>query len=192
MRLPLKLAIGGGLFLLARSALAKSATGERASLEEEDRLRFVSAMWLAIERAWPGSSVASRQLVLALTAYESGYGVSSGYRLGKNPFNIVRGSADVPSIDGPDQDCSSGTCKPITQKFRSYESIDDSVRDFLALMGTARYATARSLLSAGDIGFAEALGRAGYYTLPIRSYVANFRGVLVGVRKRLTALAAPA
>jgi flagellum-specific peptidoglycan hydrolase FlgJ len=189
MRWPTTLAIGGGLFLLARSAFAKASTGERAALSNDDRLRFVSDLYGAISRVWPEASLATQHLVLALAAYESGYGVSSAYRLGRNSFNIVRGSADVPSIDGPDQDCSSGVCRPITQKFRSYASVDDSVADFLALMRTSRYRTAYSLLVAGDIGFAEALGSAGYYTLPISSYVANFRGVLAGVLKRLAMLA---
>lgn len=190
-RWPLRLAVGGGLFLLARSAFAggKSATGERGPLTEDDRLRFVSDVYTAVASTWPESSAASRQLILSQAAFESGWGVGTAYRLGNNPLNVTAGSASVPSISGPDTECDAGgVCRPITQKFRAYRTLADAISDYLSLLQTSRYRSAYGLLVAGDVGFAEALGRAGYYTLPIPQYVASFKGVLAGVQKRLAAL----
>lgn len=189
--LGLKLALGGGLLLLARSAFAgTSRSGERAEPSADGRLSFVGDLWAAISRAWPSSSDASRALVISLGAYESGWGGSTPYKAGRNAFNIIRGSADVPSIESGDHYCdAAGKCTPIKQRFRVYASIDDSVRDLLSLLQSDRYRRAYTLLSLGDVGFAAALGEAGYYTLPVSSYVASFKGVLAGVQKRLRTLA---
>lgn len=186
-----RILIGGGVFLLARAAFAgvRATTGEKASLTEDQRLKFVHDIWNAVSRVWPASSAASRQLIIAHAAYESGYGVGTAYRLGNNIANITKGSSNIPSIDGPDTECdANGMCRPITQKFRAYATLDDSVSDYLAFLQSSRYASAYSLLVAGDVGFARALGEAGYYTQPIPTYVSNFRGVLAGVRKRLATL----
>jgi flagellum-specific peptidoglycan hydrolase FlgJ len=185
-----RILIGGGVFLLARAAFGgmRATTGEKAPVTEDKRLKFVSDLWNAISRVWPESSTASRQLIISHSAYESGYGVGTAYRLGNNIANITKGSSNIPSIDGPDTDCSSGTCVPITQKFRAYATVDDSVSDYLAFLQSSRYANAYALLVAGDVGFARALGEAGYYTQAIETYVSNFRGVLAGVQKRLAAL----
>lgn len=153
------------------------------------QLDFVARMWDAVTRVWPGSSSATRALIVAHAAYESGYGSGTAYRVGNNPFNIVKGSANVPSVESGDLECdASGKCVPIKQKFRVYASLEDAVRDYLALLQTVRYMSAYTLLRVGDVGFAAALGNTGYYTLPVDQYVRNFKGVLVGVQKRLVTL----
>lgn len=188
---PWHLLLGGGLLLLARSALAGPAarTGERPATGDA-RLDFVAQMWAVVSRVWPGASMATKQLIVSHGAYESGWGAGVAYRLGNNPANITKGSSNVPSIEGPDQDCSSGVCVPITQKFRAYTSLDDGITDYLSFLQSARYLPAYHLLLAGDVGFAAALGNAGYYTQNIDTYVKNFKAVLAGVQSRLATLVA--
>lgn len=186
----LKLALGGGLLLLARSAFAgTSRTGEKAATGDA-RLDFVNAMWSAISRVWPSASVATKQLIVTAGSYESGWGAGTAYRLGNNAFNITKGSANIPSVDGPDTECdeNGANCRPITQKFRAYASLDDGISDYLSFLQSSRYISAYDLLVAGDVGFAEALGNTGYYTQAIDTYVRNFKSVLAGVQSRLRQL----
>lgn len=189
--LGLKLALGGGLLLLARSAFAGPAarTGERA-LTGDARLDFVAQMWAAISRVWPSASSATKQLIVAHCSYESGWGAGTAYRLGNNPANITKGSANVPSVAGPDTECDANgaNCRPITQKFRAYVTLDDGIADYLSFLQSSRYISAYHLLLAGDVGFAAALGNAGYYTQAVSLYVKNFKSVLAGVQSRLRQL----
>lgn len=188
------LAAGAGLVWGAK-AFASAPRGGSTIVTEASRLEFVRRVWAAIVEATPnlGSTALAtrvRVMILAHAAYETGWGITTGYRLGNNLFNITRSASDAgPVVSGPDTECdASGNCRPITQRFRAYGSLAESVRDYIAFLSASRYAASLKLLLAGDLGFAEALGKAGYYTLPIAKYVSSYRAMIDSVVKRLRGL----
>jgi hypothetical protein len=60
----------------------------------------------------------------------------------------------------------------VEQSFRAYGSAEGGAADYLGLL-RARFPDAARAADAGDArGFAERLGRAGYYTAPVSEYAA--------------------
>lgn len=158
-----------------------------SALTEAGRLNFIKQLDMAFRRARPFMARAGRILAIAQAAYESGWGRTTMARAGFNFFNITRTASDTrPVIVSGDQDCTGGTCRPITQRFAKYGSVDEGVADYLRLLGTARYADAVPYLERGDVvGFVAALKRGGYFTLPLADYTAQMQAVYKSVERRM-------
>lgn len=148
---------------------------------------FVSNVYAAIDRVAPSSfSLKSKLMVLAHAAYESGWGKSTAAKDGNNLFNITAGSApsnawwDGSVVLGGDTEYdSAGNVRNITQKFRSYYSIDNSIGDYLQFLQGSRYSAAYGALVAGDpVSFVQDLRNGGYFTLPVAQYQTAFLSVL--------------
>jgi len=171
-------AAAGGAFLLHEGA----ANGIRSPyVPLAGKAPFIQAMSDALRPIAARLSEDSWALVIAHGAFESGWGKSSAMS-GWNWFNITAGGQWLGSTQlGPDSDCSSGKCVPITQKWRVYADGTDAIVDYLGFL-EALYPTAWQRLVAADAaGFATALGQAGYYTLDIPTYVARYLAVLNSV-----------
>lgn len=172
------------LLLLLGGRKAMAATGP---LTEADRLAFVKQLDEAFQRVWSGVSRPARILAIAQAVLESGWGRTTMARAGYNFFNITRSPTDSrPIIVAGDQDCSSGTCKPITQRFAKYGSVDEGVADYLRLISIARYADARRHLANGAVvEFTTALYRGGYFTLPLPEYLSQMQAIYKSVERRM-------
>lgn len=190
MKLQNVLLAGGALFLLlgARSARAAPASSGVPGADEAGRRVFVAELDAALRRVAGGYSRAARVMVIAQAAFESGWGRTRMYREGFNPFNVIRSSADPGQvIVSGDQECKpDGTCRPITQRFAKYGSLDEAVGAYLRLLGAPRYKDALTKLERGDVeGFITTLYVGGYFTLPVQKYLASFRDMIRSVEKRL-------
>jgi flagellar protein FlgJ len=134
----------------------------------------------------PGIAV---DLIVAHAAYESDWGKDTA-AAAFNFFNITRGPNDAgPALPGPDMAYSQdGTfLGSITQRWRSYDSAFEGVRDYLRLLAVPRYSAARDQLFSGDENWVTTLGRAGYYTLPVADYQRGYLARLADVRSYLGA-----
>lgn len=184
--------LGGGALLLllgARSARAAAPSSPGAGgADEAARRAFVAELDAALRRVAPGYSRAARVMVIAQAAFESGWGKTRMYREGSNPFNIIRSSADPGQvIVSGDQECRpDGTCRPITQRFAKYASLDEAVGAYLRLLGAPRYKGALVRLERADVeGFITTLYAGGYFTLPVQKYLVSFKDMIRSVERRL-------
>jgi len=142
------------------------------------------------EESWP--------IVVAHSAYESGWGSTRQAREARNVFNVSAGARWTgPTLAGGDLEYSGGQVRKITQRWRCYATDTEAVRDYLQLLQLRRYQPAHEALVACDADrFMRMLGpdRAaerppvgGYYTLPTARYAAEFAAVLEQVRAALPA-----
>lgn len=183
--------LGGGALLLlfgARSARAAPSSPSAGGADEAARRAFVAELDAAIRRVAPGYARAARIMVIAQAAFESGWGKTRMYREGFNPFNVIRSSSDPGQvIVSGDQECKpDGTCRPITQRFAKYGSLDEAVGAYLRLLGALRYKDALVKLERADVeGFIVTLYAGGYFTLPVQKYLASFKDMIRSVEKRL-------
>ncbi len=159
---------------------------------------FVRAIMNAAARVSPGLSLRARSLIAAWAAHESGWGKATRQaREVFNYWNITAGGrwlqAGKPVMAGGDTEYAVGQsgAKKITQQWRAYGSIDESIADllqFLSGSGYLNYREASAQLLGGDETFATTLGvfekapdgtmmrvenranTAGYYTLDRSTY----------------------
>lgn len=184
--------LGGGALLLllgARSARAAAPSSPGAGgADEVARRAFVAELDAAVRRVAGSYSRAARVMVIAQAAFESGWGRTRMYREGFNPFNVIRASSDPGQvIVSGDQECKpDGTCRPITQRFAKYGSLDEAVGAYLRLLGAPRYKDALTKLERADVEeFITTLYAGGYFTLPVQKYLASFKDMIRSVEKRL-------
>ena len=183
--------LGGGALLLlfgARSARAATSPGGAVSADEAARRTFVAELDAAVRRVAGGYSRAARVMIIAQAAFESGWAKTRMYRQGYHPININRASADPGQvIVSGDQACTpDGACRPITQRFAKYGSLDEAVGAYLRLLAAPRYKDALLKLERGDVeGFITTLYAGGYFTLPVQQYLASFKDMIRSVEKRL-------
>jgi len=178
---------GLAFFFLASKAFAG---GNGGGLPKQDvssntpgsRADFVARMRNAVRNL--GFTGPGELLLVAHGAYESGWGNATAYRQGNNAFNITRGANDSgPTVTGGDTECdAAGNCRPITQRFRAYYNLEDSVADYLKFIQQPRFGSAYSLLAQGDPTFVYPLRQGGYYTQPADTYFSNIKSVLVRVQ----------
>ncbi len=182
--------LGGATVLttLFGKALASSASGgSSATMTEVQRKAFLIRVLNAISSVLPSASLDAKILILTQATYESGWGSGTAYRLGYNAFNITRpAGSTLPMIRAGDTECNDdNVCKPISQNFAKYGSVEESVRHYLSFIQGSRYSNAYSLLMNGNIAFLGALSIGGYFTQPLSIYMKNFTDVRASVVKRL-------
>lgn len=124
---------------------------------------FVRSIMSAAARVRPDMGGASRGLLAAWAALESGWGKLPQAKLGFNLWNVSKGSWTGPTITGGDLEFAAGgsTAKKITQQWRRYATLDAAVADLLTLIEKSRYANYREAfadLMAGNPTFATRLG----------------------------------
>lgn len=150
-----------------RAAVAtQGAAG--ASADTDTRHQFVRQLWPHAQQAAQALGV-DPHAVLAQSVLETGWGrhvPQSDSRSSHNLFGIKAHAWQGSSVTATTREYESGVAVKRSERFRAYESAQDSVDDYVALLtGHSRYAPA---LAAGrDIaGFAAGLQRAGYATDP--------------------------
>lgn len=116
-----------------------------------------------------GIDVKYAKWLAAQDALESGWGISQGSRR-HNYGNIITGSSWTgDSFVGDDHDAQN---KPITQRFRAYDSVEDYVEDKLDLLQSNRYKNAFT----GDVDkFIDRIFTSGYAVDP--KYVQKVKSV---------------
>lgn len=159
---------------------------------------FVRAILSAAARVDPTLSLRSRALLAAWAAHESGWGKATNQaRTAFNLWNLTAGSgwlaANKPVLVGNDTEFTVGQpgSKKISQQWRAYGSLDESVADLLQFLSKSSYTNYRegyAKLVAGDEQFVSSLGvfergpdglvqrvdtrpnTAGFYTMPRSEY----------------------
>lgn len=140
------------------------------------KTEFVQKLWAAL--AGHSLSTASKRLLVAQAALESGWGKGTGAKKGFNYWNVTAGSWDGPTVYGWDKECYvwGYVCRPKLQRFRKYKDDAEAVRDFLRFMQARRYDKSWAALQRGNAsGYAEALRDDGYYTASVSHYEDGLR-----------------
>ena len=91
-----------------------------------------------------------------------------------NAWNLTAGhSWTGPTYDGPDTTPDGhGGYVPCVQHWRSYPSLSEATRDYVAFLSMPRYVRSKAALMAGDLNaFVEALHADGFYTWPVDSFI---------------------
>lgn len=144
---------------------------------------------------------ATREIVIAQGALESGWGKSLVSRSGFNHWNLTAGKSwRGPVIGGGDLEYPPDGGPPvrIRQRFRRYGSHHEAVVDYFAfLRGFRRYARALDALLLGKDGEfltwlrnddpATAEVEGGFFTAPLADYRLGFLRCLADVRRLLAA-----
>lgn len=145
-----------------------------------DKPTFVDKVWGPIQSATSDFTRDAQLLILAHTGYETGWGVSRAFRLGRNLFNITRVPSDPrPVVVAPDLEYSKAGVKNITQRFAAYDSYEESVKHYLDFIRKTRYVPAYDHLKSNDLErFVITLSRGGYFTLPWEKYLKGMSGAL--------------
>jgi flagellum-specific peptidoglycan hydrolase FlgJ len=138
---------------------------------------FVNALKNAIG-AVAAIPAAALPLAIAHAAYESDWGITTGYRQANNPWNITAGS----TVPGPDTD---GSGNSITQQWRAYPDLATAAADYWNFLGSFRYVAAQNAMGAGDPNFATLLGQEGYYTQDPATYQSNINSIIGSVNTYL-------
>ena len=184
------LAIGAAIVVFFLATQASAAEGGDVLPKTDPgtppatRQGFVDAVLSAVQNVAADTPIAGQQLITAHAAYESGWGSTAGYRKGNNLFNITAGSRwSGPVVEGGDTEYdAAGNVKNITQRFRSYASLEASISDYLTFIQEGRFGASYDLLSAGDPTFVYPLRQGGYYTLPADQYYNTLVSVLARVK----------
>ena len=181
--LPL-IVISGGV-LVALGAGYAAAKGAAAVYDVfSGKSGFVTGLWSALA-AFPALSRNTKILIIAQAAHESGWGKGTAAKAGYNFWNLTAGSAWTGAITGGGDlecDATGANCRPITQKFRKYASVQAAIIDYLSFLSTqngGRYLAAYNSLIAGDAtAFFTNLRAGGYYTQALNEYLAGAKGAI--------------
>jgi flagellum-specific peptidoglycan hydrolase FlgJ len=160
-----------------------------------DKQVFMSSLVKAALAVRPAMSLNARVLLTAWACHESGWGQSNPAKRAFNLWNVSKGAWTGPTLAGGDTEFTVGSKNPpkaITQQWRVYRSMEESVKDIFNFLenspGFVNYREAAAQLMAGDAQFATTLGvldrgpdgaiirvdtrkgTAGFYTLPRKDY----------------------
>lgn len=165
------------------------------------RQDWAERLYFAMLNALPPLSDASKRIVIAHAALETGY---PPYRKDSaarcnNIFNITTGSKWLtdgkPYCLGGDTTYADplpdGSPRPITQKWRSYMNLEEALTDYWNFLGSrASLRAARDALIAGDpVAFSTRLREARYYDAPLDHYIAGITGAMRTAKTLLPTLA---
>ena len=133
---------------------------------------FVGIMQTALAGRLPFNGI---RLAIAWAAFETNWGRTTGWLKGNNAYNISASrawlAAKKPTVAGPDTEYDDkGNVKDITQAWRAYGSVSESVQDMLDFISDVRFGNARIKLQAGDTSFSDDLYHGKYFTLPPDAY----------------------
>lgn len=156
---------------------------------------FVRGVMSAAASADGTLSPNTRMLLAAWAAHESGWGKTKQAKQGFNLWNYSRGNWQGRVLAGGDTEYVEGVTNPktITQWWRQYGSLEESIKDVLSLLrnGYVNYKEGYGDLVAGAETFATRLGvferganraivrvdtrpnTAGFYTMPRSEYQAG-------------------
>jgi flagellum-specific peptidoglycan hydrolase FlgJ len=148
---------------------------------------FIAVVRPAIRKATPDAPGMARTLILAHAALETGWGGSTGFKVGNALFNITKDKGSRASfVVAPDEEYApDGTKRKILQNFLIFGTLEDSVRHYLGFIKRPRYGKAFDELMDCKPEFVITLGEGGYYTLPVPQYFKQYVGVLDSVEKAL-------
>lgn len=131
---------------------------------------FVTAMWPYLKQAGVNIGL-DPKILLAQAALETGWGKSILKDVqGNSTYNIfnIKSTTELskPSVDVQTTEYINHTAVKLTAAFKSYQSIGESVQDYLSLIqGSTRYQEALSHANSPN-GYVQALQEAGYATDP--------------------------
>jgi hypothetical protein len=190
-------AVGAVAYLLWPKKAAANVMPTTTLVGVTDRKEWARRLFDAIGRVLPHLSPSARAMIVGHAALETGY---PPYRQDSaancnNIFNITTGSgwdkAGKAYCEGGDVTYSNplpdGSPRPITQRWRSYPSLEDAVSDYWQMLGRkATYKAARDALEQNDyVTFATKLREGGYYDAPLAGYVSGIRGTTSYAKKLL-------
>jgi peptidoglycan hydrolase FlgJ len=173
------------------SAPAQNTVGSNAAAA--DAIGFVKKLEPYAEQAASQLGVSSDTLI-AQAALETGWGqhipASGNGATSFNLFGIKAGSGwNGEAVDARTTEYSAGAAHSVSQPFRAYGSVQQSVDDYVSLLrGSSRYQQALGT-GANVSAFAGALSRGGYATDP--AYVQKLQATVASVRALRAAAAAP-
>jgi flagellar protein FlgJ len=168
---------------------AKAATAASGASSAANGAGPVSARVEAfVAKVWPHAQKVGRELgvdpraIVAQTALETGWGrstITAHGQTANNYFGIkATGGWRGASVATDTQEFADGAFRTERAAFRAYDGVEQSFRDYAALLKRSpRYASA---LNAGDDirGFAAALQRGGYATDP--AYARKIEAIATG------------
>lgn len=166
-------------FKAGNSAAVSSAATGKSTPEQ-----FVERIWPYAQRAAQALGVDPRMLV-AQAALETGWGrhvpTAGDGEAGNNLFGIKAGrSWNGDRASHLTQEFREGRMQTERAEFRTYDSIEQSFSDYVALLrGSPRYAPALAV-AGNNQAYATALQRAGYATDP--QYAAKLTAIAHGSR----------
>jgi flagellar protein FlgJ len=175
----------------AASAPTQTSVGSNAV--GADPIGFVKKLEPYAEQAARELGVSSDTLI-AQAALETGWGqhipASGNGATSFNLFGIKAGSGwNGEAVDARTTEYSAGAAHSVSQPFRAYGSVQQSVDDYVSLLrGSSRYQQALGT-GANVSAFADALSRGGYATDP--AYVQKLQATVASVRVLRAAAAAP-
>lgn len=177
-------AAGAAVGWEAFQAKAEKPKGE-AYASKGTKMDFLQKLKSAIAASGAAFTPDGTLLCVAWAAYETNWGRTSGYTGGNNAFNVTAGSTwKGPTVPGPDTEYDAqGNVKSITQAWRAYGSVTESVTDVLTLISQNRFGSAKSKLLSGDATFTDDLYAGKYFTLPPDKYRAGVALQLGTVRQ---------
>jgi flagellar protein FlgJ len=177
---------GAGASPTTASAVSSAPAAALNSPSDEQRAQFVQRIRPLAEQVAAKLGVATES-VIAHAALESGWGRSLPADAGggsNNYFGIKAGAGwRGDRVASMTEEYSDGNAVSQLQPFRAYQSADDSMGDYAALIGGgSRYAAARN--TGSDVrAFATALKQGGYATDP--DYVQKIVATADSVRRHL-------
>jgi hypothetical protein len=186
----------GAIFFWPRRAFA-AAIPSTTLVGITDRQQWANALYTALTNVFPDLTPRTKALIIAHAALETAY---PPYRRDSaancnNIFNITTGSQwlkdNKPFCVGGDTTYSEltpdGKPKAITQKWRSYPSLEAALLDYWEFLGSrASLKAARDALVRADAPeFARLLREARYYDAPLDQYIAGLKGGVNTAKKYL-------
>jgi flagellum-specific peptidoglycan hydrolase FlgJ len=177
-RTPRKVKIGVAVAALATVSLVMWNRRDRNTFKTKGE--FVQRLWSALNGL--GLSTASKRLLVAQAALESGWGRGTASRKGFNYWNVTSGSTWKGStVWAWDKECYiwGYVCRPKLQSFRKYKTDAEAMLDFMQFLETRRYESSLAALKKGNLAaYAEALRDDGFYTATLDHYTTGMRSAL--------------
>lgn len=193
------LAAGGvlALFIFRKPVTAAAGSVVSTLKNVRDRAAWVRGLYSTLTQVFPSLSPQAKALVIAHAILEVGFPpYTSGSAANcNNLFNITAGKAWLdagkPYCVGGDVTYTEllpdGRPKPITQQWRSYNTLAEGLLDYWSFLGSrSNLRVARDALVGGDpIRFATLLREARYYDAPLDVYIKGLQGGINTARKHL-------
>ncbi|HEX4376034.1 MAG TPA: flagellar assembly peptidoglycan hydrolase FlgJ [Steroidobacteraceae bacterium] len=159
-----------------------SASDASSAVSHDDRISFVKRMEPYAQQAAAQLGV-SPDAVIAQAALETGWGQhvpAAGGASSSNLFGIKAGNSwSGGSVTALTTEVDQGSARTLPQAFRAYDGVQQGVNDYVSLLQSSRYRSARN--TGSDVAaFANGLARGGYATDP--NYVQKLQATAAAVK----------
>ena len=171
----------------AGTGAGSSGNDQPAAVSHADRISFVKRMEPYAQQV-AGQLGVSPDAVIAQAAIETGWGQhvpAAGGESSSNLFGIKAGNSwSGGSVTALTTEVDQGSSRVLPQAFRAYDSVQQGVNDYVSLLQSSRYRSARNT-GADVAAFATGLARGGYATDP--NYVQKLQATAAAVKSMRSA-----